>query len=405
MARGIHRLSARKVETARSTGKVHYIADGGSLYLRVGQGDGRSWVYRYRDGTGLHELGLGSARTVTLAEARDRAQAIRVQRSRGIDPLATRHKQVPTFGEVVDRYITDHRAGWAQKHAQEWESTLAKLSLRVTPVDRIDTQAILRSVGEHWSGASVQGRRVIDRIRIVLDAAGAAGYRDATLPNPARWKGHIEHLLATRPKGSERNHHTAMPYRELPAFTERLRQEPGTAARALEFTILTAARAGEVVGDYNGKPPATWAEIDLTARLWRVPAERMKGGLAHEVPLSRAAVDLLTSLPGERAGAIFPGLHQRSMHYLLRDKLRIADVSVHGFRSAFATWAQENDVPRDLREMALSHVDGDRVGAAYARSRLVELRLGLMEQWGRFCSGAGAVEEGGNVVALAGRAV
>ena len=406
MVRGIHRLSARKVEATKSTGKVRYIPDGGSLYLRVGKGDGRSWVYRYRDSAGLHELGLGSARVVTLAEVRDRAQAVRVQRSRGVDPLAarrSRHKPVPTFGEVADRYITDHQAGWSRVHAQEWESTLAKLSLRGLPVDRLDTQAILRSVGEHWPGASVRGRRVIDRIRIVLDAAGAAGYRDASLPNPARWSGHIEHLLTARPKGSERNHHAAMAWRDLPAFMAGLRQQPGTDARALEFTILTAARSGEVLGDYNGKPPATWAEIDLEARLWRVPAERMKAGREHRVPLSAAAVALLTSLPGERAGPIFPDLHSKRLQSLLRRKLGVQSVTIHGFRSTFATWAQEHDVPRDLREMALAHADGDRVAAAYARSKLVELRLGLMEQWGRFCSGA--VEEGGNVVALAGRAV
>ena len=401
MARGIHRLSARKVETAKSTGKVRYISDGGSLYFRIGKGAGRSWVYRYRDSTGLHELGLGSALVVTLAEARERAQAIRVQRSRGLDPLAarrSRRRQVPTFGEVADRYITAHRAGWAQKHAQEWESTLAKLSLRGLPVDQLDTQAIMSSVGEHWPGASVQGRRVIDRIRIVLDAAGAAGHRDATQPNPARWRGHIEHLLTARPKGSERNHLAAMPWRDLPAFMTGLRQQQGTAARALEFTILTATRAGEVLGDYDGKPAVAWAEIDLEARLWTIPPERMKAGREHRVPLSGAAVALLMALPGERDGTIFPGLHPLGLQRLLRRKLGVQHVTVHGFRSTFATWAQEHDVPRDLREMALAHADGDRVAAAYARSRLVELRLGLMERWGRFCSGTGE----DNVVSLAG---
>jgi hypothetical protein len=279
VAGGIHRLSMRRVETTRADGKVRYLCDGGGLYLRIGRGAGRSWVYRYRDGAGLHELGLGSVLVVTLAEARERAQDIRVQRSQGLDPLTARRArrvQVPTFGEIADRYIADHRAGWSRVHAQEWESTLAKLSLRGTPVDRIDTQAVLRSVGERWPGTSVRGRKVIDRIRIVLDAAGAAGHRDATLPNPARWRGHLEHLLEARPRGSERNHLTAMAWRDLPGFMERLRQQPDTAARALEFVIVTAARNGEVLGDYNGKAPATWAEIDLEGRLWRVPAERMK---------------------------------------------------------------------------------------------------------------------------------
>jgi integrase len=403
VARGIHKLSARRVETAKPGGKVRYIPDGGGLYLRLGAKWGRSWVYRYREGTKLHELGLGSALKVGLVMARKRASEIREQRGQGTDPLVARRKHVPTFGEIADRYIADHRGGWAPRHAVEWESTLAKLSLRPMRADRIGTPEVLASVAEHWAASSAQSRRVLERIRIVLDAAGAAGHRDPTVPNPSRWRGHLQHL---QPSLEASAHHKAMPWKEVPAFFARLRECNDLAARALELIILTIARAGDVLGEYGGKGPVTWAEVDFDRRVWTVPGRaegrRMKSGRPHEVPLATQTVELLAALPEPHTGLIFPGLHAKSCLNLLRNRLGVPDYVVHGFRGSFGSWCQEHDVPWDLRELALAHTIGGRVEQAYLRENLLERRRQLAEAWAHYCDGAEPAES--KVVRVAGRA-
>jgi integrase len=389
VARGIHKLSARRVETAKSDGRVRYLSDGGGLYLRLGAKWGRSWVYRYREGKVLHELGLGSVGSVGLAAVRQRVAEMREQRSQGTNPAATRRKHMPTFGEIADRYIAAHRAGWTPRHAVEWESTLAKLSLHPMRVDRIGTTEVLAAVTEHWTAGSVQIRRVLERIRVVLDVAAAAGHRDPAVPNPSRWSGHLEHFLPGR--GAE-THRSAMPWEEIPAFFTRLRGCNDLAARALELIILTVARAGDVLGEYGGKRPATWLEIDLIRRLWTVPGRaegrRMKSGRQHEVPLAPAATALLAALPDPHTGPIFPGLHAKSCLNLLRSRLGVPNYAVHGFRASFGSWCQEHDVPWDLRELALAHTIGSRVEQAYLRENLLGRRRALAETWAKFCAGA-----------------
>jgi integrase len=395
MARGIHRLSARSVETARSEGKVRYLPDGGSLYLRIGAGGGKSWAFRYRDGKVVREMGLGSARSVGLAAARARVVEIRTQRGQGQDPRTARRQHHVTFGEVAAEYVAAHRAKWTPRHAVEWESTLEKLALRPQRADRINTQDILAAVTAVWPSGSVQGRRVIERVRIVLDAATAGGHRASDAPNPARWSGHLEHLWPAPPAEAGARHHKAMPWQEVPAFFMRLRACEEPAARALEFIILTVARAGDVLGEYGGKSAATWLEIDLDrtgGALWTLPARGAgdrwsKSGRLREVPLPARAVELLGALPGPRTGAIFPDLHAKSCFYLLRDRLGVAGYTIHGFRASFGSWAQDHDVPWDIRELALAHAISNRTEQAYLRSDLLERRRALAEAWAQFCEG------------------
>jgi integrase len=392
-------LTALACDKAKATGKVYLIPDRGSLYLRVAKSGSKSWVWRYRHEGVLHEKGLGPYPRVSLAEARREANKLRDARDRGRGdnphPLAGAATQ-PTFGRVADKYINDKIApALSLKQTQDWISRLGKLSIRTMPVDKVETQDVLAATAL-WADKHKTRRLVLNRIRTVLDAAGAAGYRDPTIPNPARWEGHLEHIVAERPRGETGQHHESMPWSDVPEFMRRLQALDGTASRALEFTILTAARAGDVIGDYYGKAPLTWGEIDLERRLWAIPANRTKIGRDHVVPLSEAAVSLLQALPRGDGEVIFPGMHQRSLYVLLKDRLK-SPSTVHGFRASFGTWCEDTEVPPELREAALAHEKGSEVIKAYARSKLVEPRRSVMEKWGDHCTGQ---HPGDNVVNL-----
>ena len=308
MARGKERLTERGIK-GLGVG-VH--ADGGNLYLQVTQGTSalcRSWLFRY--GTGETTVsasgrprrverweGLGSYPDVTLAEARDLAYARRKQRARGVDPIehkraakaAARVAQAKskTFGQCVDLYIRAHRAGWRnEKHAAQWEATLSTYAgpvLGPLPVGTIDTGLVTDVLEPIWSTKPETASRLRGRVEAILDWAKVKGYRDGE--NPARWRGHLDKLLPARSKVQKVEHHAALPYAELPAFMAQLREQEGTAARALEFAIMTAARTGEVLG-------ATWGEVDLEEKVWTIPADRMKGGREHRVPLPARVVELL----------------------------------------------------------------------------------------------------------------
>jgi integrase len=403
MARTAGRLTALKVARAKSPGMY---ADGGGLYLQITEG-GASWIYRYMLNGRSHEMGLGPLKLYGLSEARALAQDARRLRHQGIDPIEHRRTaraqqqldaaKAVTFKECAERYIASHRAGWRHaKHVEQWESSLQRLAFPVIgalPVQAINTALVMNVIEAIWDEKPETASRVRGRIESILDWAKARGYRIGE--NPARWKGHLKNLLPPRSKVRRVEHYSAMPYDQLPALMVELRAQDGIVARALEFTILTAARVSEAVG-------ARWSEI--SGDVWTIPAERMKGGKAHRVPLSERAMDLLKALP-RNGDLIFPGPKLgRALNINAPRKLLIDmghNVTVHGFRSSFRDWAAElTNFPSEVVEMALAHVVGNKVEAAYRRGDMFEKRRRLMQQWATFCTTAPVQETPSNVAPM-----
>jgi integrase len=394
MARSGNRLTALKVAKATKPG---FYADGHSLYLRIGPTGGKSWVFRYRRDGKLHDMGLGPLHTVSLADARAKALDMRRQRLDGPDPLTARREAVAkarivdaramTFRQCAEAYIKAQATGWKNpKHAAQWPSTLGAYVYPIfgaLAVQAVDVGLVMKALEPIWTEKPETASRVRGRIEAVLDWATASKYRKGE--NPARWKGHLENLLPKKSKVRRVEHHAALPYAELGAFMADLRQREGTAARALEFAILTAARTGEVIG-------ATWDEVDFEARLWTIPGDRMKAGREHRVPLGEAALSILRPLYEVRTGdKVFP-ISNMAMLMLLR-RMGRGDLTAHGFRSTFSDWcAEQTAVPSEVREMALAHTVGDKVEAAYRRGDLFEKRRQLMEEWARFCSAPASLE-------------
>jgi integrase len=372
--------------------------DGDNLYLRVSTPGNASWLLRYeRDGR-ERMLGLGPIATINLAEARVRAKAARQLLLDGIDPIdqkradkaqrALAAARAITFAEAARDWHKQHEASWKNpKHARQVIDTLATYAfpkIGALPVSAIDTGLVLKCIEPHWQDTTETMSRVRGRIEAVLDWATVRGYR--TGENPARWKGHLAEVLPSRSKIAKPNHHAALPYAEIGAFMAELRSRDAVAARALEFTILTAARTGEVIG-------AKWDEIELKERVWTVPEGRMKGGKEHRVPLSNRAIKILSELPREEGNDyIFigpsdgAGLSNMAMTAVLK-RMGHGDVTVHGFRSAFKDWADEcTNTPIHVTQMALAHVIGDKVEAAYRRGDLYAKRKVLMDRWASYCA-------------------
>lgn len=377
-------------------------SDGEGLYLSVNKTGQKSWVLFWKRAGRVREMGLGSATgagkvgALTLADARQAAQAARRLIASGIDPIAERRKgSAKTFGEVADALIADMAPSFRnEKHLAQWKMTLAEYAapLRSKGVDTISTEDVLAVLKPIWQAKPETASRLRGRIEKVLDTAKARGMREGE--NPARWKGHLDAILP-KAKKLTRGHHAALPYAEAPAFLERLRTMDGVSAVALEFTILTAARSGETRG-------ATWAEVDLDAATWTVPAGRMKAGREHAVPLSARAVEILRRLHEDRTGdLIFPGrvgtaLSDMSLAAVLK-RMKVG-ATVHGFRSAFRDWCgNETSFPRELAEEALAQAVGDAVERAYRRSAALEKRRKLMDAWAAYL----AAPAGANVVKLA----
>jgi integrase len=383
-------------------------ADGGGLYLQVGDGGAKSWIFRFKRSGAERWMGLGSASEVSLAEAREAANACRRDLRDGIDPLArrdTRRAQAAaqdakaiTFKECAEKYIQAHGSAWRNaKHAAQWKSTLATHAepvLGKLSVATIDTGAVLEVLEPIWTKLPETASRVRGRVEAIIDWATARGYRQGE--NPARWRGHLNKLLPARSKARTVRHHPALPYDELPAFTAELRSQQGTAAKALEFLILTVGRTGEVIG-------AEWPEIDVKAKAWNVPGERMKSGRAHRVPLSVPALSVVESMRGLDARFVYPGgKHKRPLSNMamlaLLERMGREDLTVHGFRSTFRDWAAETtNYPREVAEMALAHAISDTTEAAYRRGDLFEKRRRLMDEWARYC---GASKARGAVVPM-----
>lgn len=393
MPRPVNKLSALRVKNASTPG---YLGDGDGLYLQVSKIGTKSWVFRYQLAGRARELGLGSIRTFTLQEARERARRCRQLLADGVDPIAQRDVErqqqrleaarAQTFDQCAAAYIAAHRAGWKNaKHAEQWENTLAAYAspaFGALPVADIDTAAVMRALGPIWNTKTETASRVRGRIEKVLDWATVQGFR--TGENPARWRGHLDKLLPKRSKVQKVQHHPALPYAEAPAFMAKLRAQEGIAARALEFLILTATRTGEVIG-------AQWDEFDLDAGSWTIPAERMKAGKEHEVPLSARALEIVQGLAKMRPGGyVFPGRRPRdplsNMALLaLLKRMGRSDLTAHGFRSTFSDWAHETtSFPGEVIEMALAHTIRNKVEAAYRRGNLREKRRELMDAWAVF---------------------
>ena len=384
MARKINRLNARAAATITKLGRH---ADGGGLYLSISPNGGRRWVFLFRWHGKTTEIGLGSARDVTLARARELASQARAKLTEGINPKgARRPSEGVTFGECADRVIEAMRPSWRnRKHAAQWEMTLREYAapLRRLPVNNITTDDVLSVLKPLWNDKPETGSRLRGRIERVLDAAKAQGLRSGE--NPARWRGHLDQLLPKRQRLTRR-HHAAMPYAKLPTFMSDLQGRQGTAALALEFAILTAARSGEVLG-------ARWDEFDVDEAVWTLPATRMKAGRGHRVPLSRRALRITKVMHEVRKGEfVFPGqkagrpLSVVALEMVLR-RMKIEGVTVHGFRSAFRDWAAEStNFTNEVCEAALAHVIENKAEAAYRRGDLFDKRRKLMEAWAAYCA-------------------
>jgi Arm DNA-binding domain/Phage integrase family len=299
MRRVKEKLTARGAATI----KPGRYGDGGGLYLIVSETGARKWVFRFSFAGKVTEMGLGSASDVSLASARASAGAARKILAVGQNPIEARREAgkaiaaKPTFGQCADALLEAKSSEWRnEKHRAQWKMTLETYAepLRALPVDIVDTQAVLSVLHPLWQKLPETASRLRGRIEAVLDAARAKGHIGRNEANPARWRGHLDKLLAKRQKLT-RGHHAALPFRDVPAFIGQLRRRDATAALALEFTILTAARSGEVLG-------ALWDEIDLKACVWTVPAARMKAGREHRVPLSGRALAIVKSLEAAKTG-------------------------------------------------------------------------------------------------------
>jgi integrase len=402
-SRARNRLTDRSAKTVG--GGKH--CDGGGLYLQVVEGATgltRSWLFRFKE----RWMGLGPYPDVTLAEARQKALEARKLLLVGLDPIEQKRlsraaanvvaAKTITFDQASAQYISSHRHGWKNaKHASQWEATLAAYVSPIfgnLPVTEIDAGLVLRALEPIWTTKPETASRVRGRIDAILDWAKARGYR--TGENPARWKGHLDHLLPKRGKVKKVEHHAALPYAEVPAFMVQLHGQNGAAARALEFAILTAARTGEVLG-------ARWDEIDLATQVWTVAAERMKGEREHRVPLSEAAAAIIKTQAERREGNfVFPGARGAAlsnMAFLMLLRRMGVDVTAHGFRSSFRDWAgDQTHVQREVVEAALAHTVGDKAEQAYRRGDALQKRRALMQAWADYCVPAAQTSD--NIVAF-----
>jgi integrase len=394
------KLNARKVAALTKPGR--YSDEGHpNLYLFITPNGGKRWTFLYRLGGKRREMGLGSVTSVGLKEARDKAAEKRRLVAAGIDPIeasAAEEKagrSVPMFGIFADSYIQTHRPKFKNpKHVRQWELTLGDTycrAIRSKPLNEIGTEDVLTVLKPVWQSVPETASRLRGRIEAVLDAARAMGFRDG--PNPAAWRGHLKSLLPARQKAT-RGHHAALAYDALPEFMAALRSREGLAARALELAILCASRSGEVLG-------ARWEEFDLDKAIWTIPGARMKAGLAHRVPLSGKALDILKSIPKmDGSPHVFPGLKPGKplSHVALQSVLRRMgrdDITVHGMRSAFRDWAAEKTAfPHHTCEHALAHRISDKAESAYRRGDELERRRELMEAWARWCE----PKDGANVI-------
>jgi integrase len=394
MAKTVGRLNAVSLTKARKAGLY---PDGNGLYLQVAPGGSKSWIFRFMLNSRARTMGLGPYPDLALGEARRRATECRKLRNDGIDPIearkATRAASVLesakgiSFTACSEAYIQAKKHGWkSPKHIDQWTNTLQQYAAPVfgeVPVADVDTDLVMKALEPIWATKTETASRVRGRIENILDWARTKGYREGE--NPARWRGHLQNLLPARRKVRKVKHHPALAYDKMGTFMRALRKQEGTAAVALEFLILTAARTSEAVG-------ARWDEIDLRRAIWTVPGSRIKAGREHRVPLSKSTLALLKRMQKVRVGEfVFAGgkkgkpLSNMALLVLLK-RMDRDDITAHGFRSTFRDWVSEKtDYSRDEAEMALAHAVGDKVEAAYRRGDLLTKRHKMMQDWADFC--------------------
>jgi integrase len=401
MERKMHRLTAKRVESA----KDGWHGDGGNLFLRVSDaGKRRHWVLRWTRGGRTTEMGLGPARgpgKISLVLARQKRDEAMAQISGGLDPVAERRRNKDakasrkTFAEAAEALLKAKKSGWRTSTEgrastlHEWTRDLLENCKPVGKmfVDEIDKAAVMRVVQPFWDrNRHYSARRLLTRIERTIDYATAHGWRSEEAANPASWKRFV-HIAPAQPDG-ERKHHAALPWRAVPDFVLRLREVKSLGALTLEFVVLTATRSTEARG-------ARWSEIDFKAKLWSIPAERMKRKRPHAVPLSDQAVTLLRKMEGfdRQRQFVFPGVEIGrciSNTPLWRLTKRVApdvDVTSHGFRSSFRDWCGDQGVERELAEHSLAHQVGNATETAYARSSLIERRRPIIQRWADFVCG------------------
>ncbi len=406
MARTTRQLTVKEVEKAAKEQGMHLVAAG--LYLQV-KGDAQSWIHRYTHNGKPRYSGLGTYPEVSLADARGKQDEERAQLRKGIDPVEEKKRQRNAnkaderprkrFREVAKAYIADHEASWKNPvHRKQWPSSLNTYAYPIIGemyVDEITAEDVCRVLRPIWIDKAETARRVRGRIESILDAAKVLKLRSGE--NPARLAGNIALLLPTREKKSKRKvrNHPALPYAQMPVFMAELRRLESTSAKALEFVILTAVRTGDIIGqDYEDRPPMKWPDVNVSDKLWTIPATKNDG--EHRVPLSAAAIAVLRSVEGLHPVIVFPSpdlrgepLSNNAMLALL-DRMGRGDVTVHGMRSTFRDWvAEETSFPRELAEKALAHTIGDETERAYQRGELLNKRRKLMDAWANYC-GRGA---------------
>ena len=394
------KLTAKTVDAA----KPGRYGDGAGLWLEVSKTGAKRWIYRFsREDGRVTEMGLGSvAEGVTLAKAREKAAAARLEKVSGKNPIKvkadtrTKKRSMPTFGTLADDYYAAHEKSWSNdKHRYQWKQSLTVYAapIRSTPIDQLTVEQVLAVLRPIWEKIPETAERTRGRIARVFESVKPLGIIPRSAPNPAEWENNLNHLL---PKKKElvRGHHPALHYNLIPEFMAALRDRDGISARALELCILCANRAGEILN-------AKWEEFDLDAALWTIPAARMKMREEHVIPLSESAVEIIKRMKEVRySDFVFPsanaekGLSNMSMTMMLRrmenelKDLKSGAVTTHGFRSTFRDWAGETtDFPEDLCERALAHTTGNKVKDAYQRMRAVERRRKLMAAWADYCGG------------------
>lgn len=388
-------LSAAQVAKLAESG-LYAVGGVAGLQLRIDPGGSRHWILRVKIGKKRRDIGLGGFPTVSLAQARERAREARELIWRGVDPVEERKaaraaliaaQSVLTFDECARRFLANKEHEFRNgKHAAQWRATIKTYASPVIgslPVNQVELRHVEAVLSAIWTTKTETAKRLRGRIEAVLDWATVTGHRKGD--NPARWKGNLDAVLASPNKVAKKQHFAAMPYTEVPAFLVELREREGIAARALEFTVLTAARSGETRG-------ATWKEIDMEAGTWTIPGDRMKAGKEHRVPLTDAALAILRALPRLDDSPDSPvffaprGGHLSDMTLTAVLRRMKIDATVHGFRSSFRDWAaDQTSFPREVAEQALAHVL-QGVEAAYRRTDLFEKRRKLMDAWASYCA-------------------